>query len=76
MIFELAQILAAVYMEAERSKEKKQRLFWFQTERPRQKATSLIMASQRSMNFWQEFLLNSKNQITHYIQYLSFLKNI
>ena len=51
MIFELAQILAAVYMEAERSKEKKQRLFWFQTERPRQKATSLIMASQRSMNF-------------------------
>ena len=55
MIFELARILAAVYMGAERSKEKERRLFWFTckhySERPRQKATSLIMASQRSMNF-------------------------
>ena len=46
----------------------------FQRDRPRQETTSLIMASQRSMNFWQEFLLNSKNQITDCIQYLSFFK--
>ena len=46
------------------------------SERPRQKTTSLIIASQRSMNFWQGFLLNSKNQNTHYIQYLTFFLQI